>query len=213
MRVVYLHGFASGPGSRKARFFCERLSEVGIEASVPDLAQGDFENLTIESQFKVVEEAVGDSEVTLMGSSMGGYLAALYAGRYPAKVIRLVLLAPAFGFAGRWPSVVGEEGMKHWLSTGKLPVYHYAEGRMRDLGLAMYHDSRRWEAEPDFTQPAMIFHGNHDVVVPVEASRGFVSRHRNARLFEMESDHELTDVLPQIWDGCRDFLLHLSAPD
>jgi pimeloyl-ACP methyl ester carboxylesterase len=205
---VYLHGFASGPGSRKARFFRERLAEVGIEAAVPDLARGDFENLTVTGQLTVLQDAIGEGDVTLIGSSMGGYLAALYAARYPARVVNLVLLAPAFGFAERWPAVVGEKGMELWLSTGKLPVYHYAEGCMRDLGLAMYEDSRRWEGEPDFTQPAMIFHGIRDVVVPVDASRGFASRHRNACLVEMESDHELTDVLPQIWEGCRSLLLN-----
>jgi uncharacterized protein len=207
VRVVYLHGFASGPGSRKARFFRERLAEVGIEATVPDLAQGDFENLTVTGQLAVLQDTAGEGDVTLIGSSMGGYLAALYAARYPVRVVRLVLLAPAFGFAERWPVVVGDAGMERWLSTGKLPVYHYAEGGMRDLGLAMYEDSRRWEAEPDFTQPAMMFHGINDVVVPVDASRGFASRHPNTRLVEMESDHELTDVLPQIWERCRDFLL------
>ena len=207
MRVIYLHGFASGPGSRKARFFSERLSEAGIDVAVPDLAQGDFENLTITGQLAAVENAIRDGEVTLLGSSMGGYLAALYAARNPDRVSRLVLLAPAFGFAKRWPAVIGEAGMERWLTTGKLPVFHYAEGRMMDLGLPMYEDSRGWEEEPDFVQPAMMFHGINDVVVPVEASRAFASRHRNARLIEMQSDHELTDVLPQIWEDCRQFLL------
>ena len=206
MRAVYLHGFASGPGSRKASFFRGRLSEAGIEVTIPDLAQGDFENLTIAGQLKVVEEAMGDGEAALIGSSMGGYVAALYAARHSAQVTRLVLLAPAFGFAERWPAVVGEAGMNRWLSTGKLPVYHYAERRMRDLGLAMFEDSRRWEAEPNFAQPAMIFHGVNDTVVPVDASRSFASRQENVRLIEMQSDHELTDVLPQIWADCGDFL-------
>lgn len=207
MRVVYLHGFASGPGSRKARFFGERLAEAGIEAVVPDLARGDFENLTITGQLEVVEEAVGEGPVALVGSSMGGFLAALFAARNPGRVTRLLLLAPAFGFAARWPVVVGEAGMSHWLSTGKLPVFHYAEGRNMNLGLAMYHDSQRFEPEPDFTQPALIFHGVNDVVVPVEASREFAASHPNARLIEMQSDHELTDVLPEIWENCREFLL------
>ena len=46
-RVVYLHGFASGPGSKKARYFSERLAECGVSLEVPDLAEGDFENLTV----------------------------------------------------------------------------------------------------------------------------------------------------------------------
>jgi hypothetical protein len=208
VKVVYLHGFASGPGSRKARYFRERLAEAGVETVAPDLALGDFENLTITGQLQVAEEVAGKGPVTLVGSSMGGFLAALYAARNPERVEKLVLLAPAFGFAARWPAVVGEAGMKKWFSTGKLPVFHYAEGRTMDLGLAMYHDSQQWEAEPEFRQPAMIFHGINDTVVPIEASRTFAAGHGNARLIEMESDHELTDVLPQIWENCREFLLN-----
>jgi len=211
MRVIYLHGFASGPLSRKARFFRSHLEQEGVEVQVPDLAQGDFENLTITGQLAVLEAAAGDGPVRLVGSSMGGYLAALLAARLaatkPACVERVVLLAPAFGFAERWPAVVGKEGMERWLTTGKLPIFHYGEGGMRDLGLAMYEDSRKYEGEPDFSQPGLMFHGVHDAVVPVEASRAFAARHGNVRLIEMDSDHELTDVMAKIWDGCREFLL------
>lgn len=207
MKVIYLHGFASGPLSRKARFFQAHLEQLGVEVHVPDLAQGDFESLTITGQLKVVEDGIGDGPVRLVGSSMGGYLAALVAARKTSCVEKLVLLAPAFGFAERWPTVVGQAGMEQWLATGKLPVFHYGEGRMRDLGLAMYEDSRAYEGEPDFRQPAMIFHGVNDAVVPVDASRKFSREHPNTHLIEMDSDHELTDVMPAIWDGCHEFLL------
>jgi len=49
-RFVYLHGFASSPSSRKARFFAERFRELGIGLEVPDLAEGDFRNLTLSAQ-------------------------------------------------------------------------------------------------------------------------------------------------------------------
>lgn len=207
MKAIYLHGFASGPLSRKAQFFRAQLEGEGVQLLVPDLAQGDFEHLTIQGQLAVLEEAAGDGPVRLVGSSMGGFLAALFAARNPERVEKLVLLAPAFGFAERWPAVVGEEAMKRWFASGKLPVFHYGEGRTRELGLAMYEDSRRWEGEPDFSQPALILHGVNDTVVPVQASRQFAASHPNVRLIEMDSDHGLTDVLPAIWDCCRDFLL------
>ncbi len=41
-RFIYLHGFASSPSSRKARFFEERFRELGIGLEVPDLAEGRF---------------------------------------------------------------------------------------------------------------------------------------------------------------------------
>src|ERR1700678_4151148 len=98
MRVVYLHGFASGPQSGKARFFAERFGARGVPFVAPRLDEGDFEGLTISGQLKVVEKAVGEGPVVLMGSSLGGYLAALYAARHREAVEKLVLLAPAFQF-------------------------------------------------------------------------------------------------------------------
>lgn len=37
-RFIYLHGFASGAQSRKARFFGERMRETGRLLETPDLA-------------------------------------------------------------------------------------------------------------------------------------------------------------------------------
>ena len=51
-RIVYLHGFASGPASSKARYFKEHLETAGARVDVPDLAAGDFEHLTISGQIK-----------------------------------------------------------------------------------------------------------------------------------------------------------------
>src|ERR1700692_983638 len=66
--------------------------------------------------------------VTLVGSSMGGYLAALYAARGP-ETARVVLMAPAFGFARRWRERLGAAAVEEWKRTGALEVFHYGEGR------------------------------------------------------------------------------------
>ena len=90
MRTLYLHGFASGPASKKATFFRRRIPSLEI----PDLSAGDFEHLSITRQMVVIDELAAGGPVALVGSSMGGYLAALYAAGHP-EVARLVLLAPA----------------------------------------------------------------------------------------------------------------------
>ena len=71
-RILYLHGFASSPASRKARFFAELLRAAGALVDIPDLAAGDFEHLTISGQLRVIERAAAGNPVALMGSSMGG---------------------------------------------------------------------------------------------------------------------------------------------
>src|SRR5882762_8855796 len=126
MKLIYLHGFASGPMSSKAQFFRRRFEELGIEMQIPDLNEGHFERLTISRQLRVIERLAVGRGVWLMGSSMGGYLAALYAARH-AEVSRVVLLAPAFGFARRWPLRLGEETVAEWRRTGWLPMYHYGD--------------------------------------------------------------------------------------
>src|SRR5260370_38807814 len=106
MNLIYLHGVASGPMSNKAQFFRRRFEEIGIKMQIPDLSEGHFETLTISGQLRAIERIAGGADVRLIGSSMGGYLAALYAARRP-EVSRVVLLAPAFGFARRWPLLLG----------------------------------------------------------------------------------------------------------
>ena len=80
-RIVYLHGFASSPLSTKAQFFLRKFQEIGVACEIPQLDSGNFEALTITGQLAAVDRAVGGQDVTLMGSSLGGYLAALYAAR------------------------------------------------------------------------------------------------------------------------------------
>jgi pimeloyl-ACP methyl ester carboxylesterase len=203
--VLYLHGFASSPHSRKAAWFGERLRGEGWEVRVPELDCGDFAHLTLTSQLRLIEREAGEGPVSLIGSSLGGYLAALYAARQP-KVERLVLMAPAFGFARRWQVWLGEAAVDEWRRTGWLSVPHYSTGREMELGWQFLQDALRYEEEPAVEQPVLIFHGRGDEVVPVEASRGFAAGRRNVRLLEVDSGHDLLNVLDLMWSETRRFL-------
>ena len=205
MRFIYLHGFASGPASKKATYFRERFRERGVHLEIPDLAAGDFERLTLTRQLAVIEEAAGNGPLVLLGSSMGGYLAALYAARH-AEVSRVVLLAPAFGFARRWPATLGEERLNEWRRSGWLPVYHYGDRRERRVSYKLLEDGLRYEDFPALTQPALIFHGHRDEVVPAAFAEEFAAGRPNVRLEILESDHELVDQLPYMWRETAVFL-------
>ena len=162
--------------------------------------RGDFEHLTISGQLDVLEDAIGGKPVCLIGSSMGGYLASLYAAAH-SEVARLVLLAPAFGFARRWDEKIGQP------KPPGFEVYHYGDNKVRRVHYGLIEDALRYPSAPDFAQPARIFHGIHDDVVPIEYSRGFAVAHANVRLSELDSDHELLNVLDGIVGEAVPFLL------
>lgn len=206
LRVLYLHGFASSPGSRKARYFSQKVQELGFAIDIPDLAEGRFEELTISRQIDVIERATGSEPVILIGSSLGGYLAALYAASHP-EVQKVVLLAPAFQFYQLWMSSLGPERMDLWRESGVLPILHYGEGREMPMGYQLMEDAARHPAFPEFSQPALIFHGTGDTVVPVQYSLGYAESRRNVQLVTFPSGHELTDVLDPMWQEMRRFLL------
>lgn len=186
------------------------MRALGCEMAIPDLAEGDFAGLTISKQLALMEHLAAGRAVRLMGSSLGGYLAALYAERHPEQVERLVLLAPAFRLAERWEQRTGAAQMAEWERTGAMPYFHYGEKRELALGWEFLADARRYPAQPAFSQPALIFHGEADDVVPVEDSVEFVARHPNARLQVMSSDHELGDCLEEMWVQIRTFFTHES---
>ena len=51
---IYLHGFASGPSSKKASAFKNKFQEVGVSLNIPDLEGGNFENMTLTSQINII---------------------------------------------------------------------------------------------------------------------------------------------------------------
>ena len=211
MRVVYLHGFASSPQSGKAQFFKRKLNSEGIEVEIPRLDGGDFERLSITNQLEIIDQTVAGRPAVLFGSSLGGYLAALYAARHP-EIERLVLLAPAFQFPSRWRQRYSVEELARWKLDGSVPVFHYGENRELRLGYQLIEDSARYEEEPDVRQPTLIFHGTKDDVVPASVSQTFVSTHPNAELHLLNSGHELTDVLDEMWAVVQSRVIRGQTP-
>lgn len=204
-RIVYLHGFASSPRSKKAQFFARRFEERGVSMAIPALDGGDFEGLTISGQLARVDEAVNGDEAILIGSSLGGYLAALYASTH-ANIAAVVMMAPAFDFARLWEKRLGPGGIAAWETSGRLEVPHWGTGGMAHIGWQFLADARNHPAWPALTQPGLIFHGMHDDVVPPENSIQFAATHPNVRLQLFADGHELTAVMEEMWTLTHRFL-------
>ena len=209
--IVYLHGFASSPLSTKGRFFHTHFEMIGGEVHQPDLEDGDFSSLTMTRQLEVVDKAVRELQpLLLIGSSLGGYLASLYAVRRPELVPALVLLAPAFGFPRRWAEELGDAAMAGWKRMGSREVYHYGERRMRPIGYALYEDALQYEEFPEVAQPALVFHGRYDDAVDPQLSVQFAWGKPQVQLELFDSDHQLLNVLEPIWERVAPFYQNLE---
>jgi len=195
-RVLYLHGFASGPASTKGRLLGERFAGCGMTLEIPDLNGADFERLTLSGQLERVTDATRGEPVCLIGSSLGGYVAALYAARHP-EVSRVVLLAPAFAFARRYLDLIGPVQASEGERTGWLPVYE------RRVWWGLIEDACRYEEFPEVAQPVLVIHGIHDDVVPPALSEEFVRRQPQARLQLVDSDHDLLSAIDVIWEAVK----------
>ncbi|MFE4107786.1 YqiA/YcfP family alpha/beta fold hydrolase [Almyronema epifaneia] len=207
---LYLHGFASGPGSQKAQFLRSRFLALGLTLHIPDLNQGGFSELTLTRQINQTLALLTHSEqVVLIGSSLGGFTAALLAEQ-PAlaqKLQKLVLLAPAFDFLAHWLPRLGSDSLAHWQQADYLNVYHYGEQRFLPLKYAFVTDAQQYAAQPSNPAiPTLILHGRHDDTIPLQASRQYASNRPWVRLHELNSDHSLTDVQAEIWQVMQAFL-------
>ncbi len=207
--ILYLHGFASGPGSAKARGLAERFARLGVSLDVPDLTPGEdgFERSTPSSMLAVAEArlAAEPGPHAVMGSSLGGWLAALAASRHPS-VERLVLLAPAFRLHQRWTGRLTPAQLAEWRERG-LEVLHFASGRNRRIGYGFIEDAARWPAFPRVTVPALCLAGRRDETVPFEDVESFVAATPSARLVALDDGHQLLASLDRIFEEARAFLV------
>jgi len=211
---VYLHGFASGPLSKKAAAFKKKFEEIGVSLNFPDLEGGDFENMTLTSQIKIVLDLLDQFQgknVCLIGSSMGGYLATLLAQK--RVVIKATyLMAPGFNFLERWMRSLqldydGDHSLKR-----KVPIFHYRYDKTKYICTDIFKDAKQWASiglKRDV--PTRIVHGTHDEVVPINESIKFVSRRPCCSLKELDCDHGLLSHLDWIVDDCIAFFKKLGV--
>lgn len=192
-RYAYLHGFASSPASRKAVVLRRAFEALGLTLHTPDLNAPSFERLSHAAMLARVDalyEADASASLCLIGSSLGGWLAARYAELHPERVSRLVLLCPGFNLAQRWPKVVGEEWFDVWERQGTLALPN-AEGKRVPVHFGFIEEARREPGTPEVPCETLIIHGTRDETVPVSSSREYAMTRPHVRLLELDDDHAL----------------------
>ena len=205
---IYLHGFASGPGSQKARVFKDRFKKAGLTLTIPDLQQGDFENMTLSKQISLVQRIVDGkpgARFALIGSSMGAYVAAITA-ETRKEIQALYLMAPGFNFLNRWMKNMGWDKNSFSSIPDLILVFHYSYNREVTLNTDLFRDAIHWDSLPLIRNiPIRVVHGIHDETINIQESRDFAKSRPWCQLKELDSDHGLFSCIDWIIDDCMKF--------
>jgi alpha-beta hydrolase superfamily lysophospholipase len=197
-----LHGFASGPESKKGVALTARLTPAGLRLERLDLRVPSLAGLRFSSMLEVTRGAIGGprDRVVVFGSSLGGLTAARLA-EDDARVSALVLLAPAFRFVDRWRTRYPAE-LRAWEETGFHETHDHATGGTARIDYGFVRDievlDARGDGWPDVRVPTLIVHGTRDDVVDIGLSRVWAGGKRHVRLVEVDDDHELLTSLDVI---------------
>ena len=185
--IIYLHGFASSSHSGKATYLGDRLRARGFEVVIPDLNLPDFSTLTITRMLGQVEAILHKARgpVTLFGSSLGGYVAVNAAAKWPDRIDRVVLLAPALDFSDEGLGAPGGASLGDWKRDGQIQVFHFGYGRM---------------------MPILVFQGTRDTAVSPEIVKRWSAGRPNVALHLLDDDHQLSASLGYIWEEADRFL-------
>jgi pimeloyl-ACP methyl ester carboxylesterase len=189
-----------------------RLRERGIEVQTPDLNLPDFSTLTITRMLEDVGRIVdaANEPVTLMGSSLGGFVAVNAAVQRADRIARLVLMAPALDFgpsrqkgAGAWSRDV----IANWKASGSMQVFHFGYGRIMPIHYGLYEDTQRYDAfHADVRQPTLVLQGRLDDVVDPAMVEDWSRARPHVELHMLDDGHQLANSLSYIWEALAAFL-------
>ena len=200
--VILCHGMESSKESEKLVTLSRRLSERGILALRFDFAgsggsEGKFEEMTYSGEVEDLRAAYDfvlrykPKKIGVLGSSMGGTVALLFAAEEKNVAALVTIAAPVHPerFSERLST---PEETRQWRTRG------FIEYHGRRLNVSLLHDLEVLDvpkAARKISCPVLVIHGDQDDIVPVEEGHElFAALAGPKRLCIIEgSGHRLTE--------------------
>lgn len=197
---LYLHGLGSVRQGEKSNSLLAHARSRGraflrIDQRGHGESAGQIGDITIGELVQDVQALLERNGPRLVvGSSLGGLVAAFAAAARPELVHGLCLLAPALGFLADLERRLDDEG-RLWTSNGAaFPVTQ-----------RVLEDARRLDEHllpGRLSMPTLVVHGTADEVVPTRGSERFFAAipHPAKELWLVPGgDHRLNTVAHEIW--------------
>jgi uncharacterized protein len=210
VQFAYFHGYASSPLSRKGLHLAALLEKHGQTLQRPDLNQPSLSEQRYEAIFQHLDDldarlCKSGEKWRIVGSSMGGYIAARWAQLNPERVDKLLLLCPGFDMGKRWPLMFGDKIMNHWKNTGWLERPD-ATGKPIRIHYKIVEEMETMPAYPKVTCPTRIIHGRNDETVPFGHSAQYCQQVEGVTMVPVDDDHSLMKSLSTIENEVLEFL-------
>lgn len=173
--VILCHGMESDKNSEKLILLGQKLADKGVLALRFDFAyvgdsSGKFEDITYSGEVEDLEAAYAvvqdrqPGKTAVLGSSMGGTVALLFAAAEPSVAALVTVAAPVH--PEKFPSrVLTAAQLQGWRERG----FTFFNGRR--LNVSLLEDLERLDVPASARNvrcPVLILHGDADAVVPVE---------------------------------------------
>jgi putative redox protein len=174
--VILCHGMDSDKNSRKLVYLGHKLAEAGVLALRFDFAyvgesSGKFEDITYSGEvgdltaaYALIAERLPRKKIALLGSSMGGTIALLFAAAEPSVAAVVTVAAPVHPeeFPAR---ILTPTHLQQWRERG----FVFYNGQR--LNVSLLEDLERLNvprSAKNVKCPVLIVHGDGDEVVPVK---------------------------------------------
>lgn len=186
-QILFITGFLSKRWGNKSKALAELCRERKWGFCCFDFrgngeSEGAFTDYTLcdwlEDGRCVTKMLANGMPITIIGSSLGGWLAWMLGQEFP-QVRQLGLLAPAFNMMGKRARDIPSARRQEWEHTGWMP---WADDDLhRDFPLSwkwVLESERLWakKFDPLRRVPARILHGLQDTVIPPKGSWEFTER-------------------------------------
>jgi len=200
--VILCHGMESNKDSDKLALLGRALAQRGVLVLRFDFryvgeSSGKFEDITYSGEvedLKAAHALVRDrnaGKVAILGSSMGGTVALLFAAQEPTLAALVTVAAPIH--PERFPTrILTPEQTAQWRAQG-FTIYNGQR-----LNASLLHDLERLDvpqAARNITCPVLILHGEADEIVPVQEAHELYACLANSKRLSIlpGADHRLSD--------------------
>ncbi|MGH8398163.1 MAG: alpha/beta fold hydrolase [Gammaproteobacteria bacterium] len=131
----------------------------------------------------------GYREIWLVGASMGGMGALLYARQYPNDVTGLVLFAPYMGDKSLMDKIAADGGVRNW-NPGPMPATVNGKNYQTEIWRVV----KAWASHPESAQNVWLAAGSRDRMLP--ASQLVAAALPSGHFIELAGGHNW-----RLWDA------------